>query len=269
MNILNSFGDDRNFAGQVAVVTGAAGGIGAEITRKLCRQGSIVAAVDQNAEALHALAKEMQAEGLNIHAFVVDIGSSSDVESFVHKAESTLGPIFYLVNAAGILRVGQTTELTDEDWDMTMRVNASGVFLVSRTVARRMIASGSKGAIVTLASNAALIARMNMAAYAASKAAATAFTKCMGLELAEYGIRCNIVAAGSTDTEMLRSLWGGTDGTKVSIEGSLKAFRVGVPLKRIAQPSHVADTVMFLLSEQAAHITMETLTVDGGATLGA
>jgi len=250
-------------------VTGAAGGIGADLTRKLGRQGSVVAAVDQNAEALHALVKELQAEDLKVHGFVVDIGSSSAIEDFVDEVENTLGPIFHLVNAAGILRVGQTVELTDEDWDLTMRVNASGVFRVCRTVARRMIARDGSGAIVTLASNAALIARMDMAAYAASKAAAMALTKCLGLELAKYGIRCNIVAPGSTDTEMLRSLWGGNDGTKVSIEGSPQTFRVGVPLGRIAQPSHVADTVMFLLSDQAAHITMETLTVDGGATLGA
>jgi len=250
-------------------VTGAAGGIGADITRKLARQGSVVAAVDHNAEALNALVNELQAEDLKVRAFVVDIGSSSAIEDFVDEVENTLGPIFYLVNAAGILRVGQTIELTDEDWDLTMQVNATGVFRVCRTVARRMIARGGSGAIVTLASNAALIARMDMAAYAASKAAAMALTKCLGLELAKYGIRCNIVAPGSTDTEMLRSLWGGNDGTKVSIEGSPQAFRVGVPLGRIAQPSHVADTVMFLLSEQAAHITMETLTVDGGATLGA
>lgn len=269
MSILNSLDDDKDFLGQVAVVTGAAGGIGADITRKLSRQGSIVAAVDHNPEALHALVNALQAEGLSVHAFVVDVGSSSAVETFVCNVESTLGPIFYLVNAAGILRVGQTTELTDEDWDITMRVNASGVFLVSRTVARRMIARGDCGAIVTLASNAALIARMDMAAYAASKAAAIALTKCLGLELAKFGIRCNIVAPGSTDTEMLRALWGGADGAKVSIEGSPKSFRVGVPLGRIAQPSHVADTVMFLLSERAAHITMETITVDGGATLGA
>ena len=269
MSTHNTSGDNKGFSGQVAVVTGAAGGIGADITRKLSQQGAIVAAADQNAESLHALVNELRAEGLSVHAFVVDIGSSSAVETFVNDVERTLGPIFYLVNAAGILRVGQVTEITDEDWDLTMRVNASGVFFVSRTVARRMIARGGNGAIVSLASNAAVIARMDMAAYAASKAAVIALTKCLGLELAKFGIRCNIVAPGSTDTDMLRFLWGGVDGTKVSIEGSPKAFRVGVPLGRIAQPSHVSDAVMFLLSEQAAHITMETLTVDGGATLGA
>jgi len=266
---MNSFYNATGFDGQVAIVTGAAGGIGAEITRKLAQSGSIVAAADCNAEALHAFANELRSEGLNVNAYIIDVGSSRSVESFVDKVEKQLGPIHYLINAAGVLRVGQTTQISDEDWDITMRVNASGAFYMSRTVARKMIACGDNGAIVSLASNAALIARMDMAAYAASKAAVIAMTKCLGLELAKYGIRCNIVAPGSTDTEMLRSLWMGNDSTKISIEGSLEDFRVGVPLKRIAQPSHVADTVLFLLSEQAAHITMETLTVDGGATLGA
>jgi len=269
MNILTSLDSVKDFEGKVAVVTGAAGGIGVEIVKKLAQRGCIVAAVDLNAELLHPMVKELQAQGLDVHAFTGDISSSEDVECFISKIENLLGTIFYLVNAAGILRIGKITEITDEDWDLTMRVNAAGVFRVSRTVGKRMTELGTKGAIVTLSSNAALIARMDMAAYSASKAAVIAFTKCLGLELAEFGIRCNIVAPGSTDTEMLRALWNGNDGTKVSIEGSPESFRVGVPLKRIAKPSHVANTVMFLLSNEAAHITMETLTVDGGATLGA
>lgn len=261
------FGGHNTASAKVAVVTGAAGGIGASIIRKLAAQGNIVAAVDHNPEALHALVSALRAEGLNVFPYVVDIGSSAAVESFVKDVETTLGPIFYLVNAAGVLRTGQITDMSDEDWEMTMRVNTSGVFFVSRAIARNMKARGDKGAIVTLASNAASTARVDMGAYAASKAAVIAFTKCLGLELAQYGIRCNIVAPGSTDTEMLRSLTG-DHGNQASINGSPEAFRVGIPLQRVAQPSHVADAVMFLLSEGAAHITMETLTVDGGATLG-
>jgi len=266
---LNSPGSNVDFSDKVSIVTGAAGGIGAEIVKKLAQQGSIVAAVDLNQDGLNAVVNELQKTGLRVHAYVIDISSSSEVEAMVNDVESRFGPIYYLVNGAGMLRVGQVTELTEEDWDITMQVNAKGPFLVSRTVARRMIVNNIQGAIVTLASNAALVARMDMAAYSASKAAIIAMTKCLGLELAEYGIRCNIVAPGSTDTGMLRTLWNGVDGTQISIDGSPKTYRVGVPLKRIAKPFHVADTILFLLSEQAAHITMETLTVDGGATLGA
>jgi 2,3-dihydro-2,3-dihydroxybenzoate dehydrogenase len=108
-----------------------------------------------------------------------------------------------------------------------------------------------------------------MAAYAASKAAATQLTRCLGLELAEYGIRCNIVSPGSTDTEMQRLLWSDETGKQSTIYGSLKDFRLGIPLSRIATPEEIADAVLFLLSDQARHITMHDLRIDGGATLGA
>lgn len=256
-------------AQQIAVVTGAAGGIGQSIIRKLASDGNIVAAIDQNAEALHALVNKLNAEGMRVHAYVVNIGSSNEVEAAIHSVEDTLGPIHYLVNAAGILRTSKITEILDEDWEATIKVNVNGVFFVSRAVTRRMIARGERGAVVTIASNAASTARVGMGAYAASKAAVVAFTKCLGLEMAEYGIRCNVVAPGSTDTNMLGDLNGGADRAEASIAGSPEAFRIGIPLKKVAQPSHIADAVMFLLSEMAGHITMETLTIDGGATLGA
>lgn len=253
--------------GKIAVVTGAAGGIGAAIVRKLAEAGNVVAAVDRNSDALHAMINELRDQGLTAYAFIVDIGSSREVDNFVNDIEHALGPIYYLVNAAGILRTAQITEMADDDWETTMRVNTSGVFWVSRAVSRRMLARGGRGALVTLASNAASTARMEMGAYAASKAAVIALTKCLGLELAKHGIRCNIVSPGSTETPMLSAL-NGVNGTNSSIQGSPERFRVGIPLGQVAQPSHVADAVMFLLSDQAKHITMETLTVDGGATLG-
>ena len=155
------------------------------------------------------------------------------------------------------------------DWDQTMAVNATGVFHVSRTVASRMAQRGS-GAIVTVTSNAADTARIGMGAYAASKAAAAAFSRCLGLEVAGSGVRCNTVAPGSTDTAMLTALWHGDDdgARRASVDGSPEHYRVGIPLGRVAGPGHVTGAVLFLLSEAAAHITMHTLTVDGGATLG-
>ena len=149
----------------------------------------------------------------------------------------------------------------------TFAVNTTGVFLVSRAVVNRMV-SRRRGAVVTVASNAAGTARVGMAAYGASKAAAMAFTKSLGLEVARYGIRCNVVAPGSTDTPMLRSMWHDESGPKATLDGSLDAYRVGIPLQKLAQPEDVADAVVFLLSDRAGHITLQHLTVDGGATLG-
>lgn len=138
---------------------------------------------------------------------------------------------------------------------------------MSRAVARRMIRRRA-GTIVTVSSNAAYVPRMRMAAYAASKAASTAFTKCLGLELAEYGIRCNVVSPGSTDTPMLRGMWTDESGPRATIDGSLEAYRAGIPLRKLARPEDVAEAVAFLVSDRASHITMHDLCVDGGATLG-
>jgi 2,3-dihydro-2,3-dihydroxybenzoate dehydrogenase len=140
------------------------------------------------------------------------------------------------------------------------------VFHVARALARRM-KERRRGALVTVSSNAAGIPRHAMAAYAASKAAATMFTRCLGLELAPFGIRCNIVAPGSTLTPMQTGMWADESGAEKVIAGSLETFKAGIPLGKLATPQEVAEAVVFLLSDRAGHITMSDLYVDGGATL--
>ncbi|HEY9371962.1 2,3-dihydro-2,3-dihydroxybenzoate dehydrogenase [Streptomyces sp.] len=254
--------------GKTALVTGAAGGIGAAVVRALAERGAAVAAVDRDEAALKPRVAALVLDGLNVEAFPADVTDSAQVAAAVDEVERRLGPIDHLVNAAGVLRLGPVRTFSDEDWAATFAVNATGVFQVSRAVVDRMIPRGS-GAIVTVASNAAATPRSDMAAYAASKAAATMFTKSLGLEVAQYGIRCNLVAPGSTDTPMLSSMWHDESGPKGTIEGRPDAFRVGIPLGKLALPTDVAAAVLFLLSEQAAHITLHDLTVDGGASLGA
>lgn len=253
---------------KVAVVTGAAGGIGEAVVRALAGRGVAVALVDRNADRLEQIAKDLRNEGGRAEPFPADVTDSAEVEAVIDSVEQHLGPIRYLVNGAGVLRLGEAKALTDQDWCTTFAVNTTGVFFVSRAVVNRMVARGEGGAIVTVASNAAGTARLDMSAYSASKAAATMFTKCLGLEVSKFGIRCNVVAPGSTDTPMLTALWDDNSAAQASIEGVASAFRVGIPLGRIAQPTHIADAVLFLLSDQAAHITMHDLTVDGGAALG-
>ncbi|MFJ9519424.1 2,3-dihydro-2,3-dihydroxybenzoate dehydrogenase [Kitasatospora sp. NPDC101801] len=253
---------------RVALVTGAAGGIGGAVVRALSERGVTVALVDRDGDRLTALAKELRNAGGRAEAFPADVTDSAEVEAVVGAVEQQLGGIDYLVNGAGVLRLGAAKDLTDQDWAATFAVNTTGVFFISRAVVNRMVAGGRRGAIVTVASNAAGTARVDMSAYAASKAAATMFTKCLGLEVSKFGIRCNVVAPGSTDTPMLSALWEDDSAAQASIDGVASAYRVGIPLGRIAQPSHIADAVLFLLSDQAAHITMHDLTVDGGAALG-
>lgn len=252
---------------KVALVTGAAGGIGAAVVRLLGERGVQVAAVDRSADQLADVVQKLTADGLRVQAFPADVTDSWSVNATVDAIELGLGPIDYLVNAAGVLRLGPVRDFTDEDWQATFAVNATGVFHLSRAVVNRMVPR-RRGAIVTVASNAAVTPRTEMAAYAASKAAATLFTKSLGLEVAQYGIRCNLVAPGSTDTPMLSSMWQDETGRERTLAGTPSAYKVGIPLGKLATPLDVANAVLFLLSDEAGHITLHDLTVDGGASLG-
>lgn len=246
----------NEFEGKVVVVTGAAQGIGAAVAQAFSEQGASVAAVDVQSSAMQG-----------VTGFQVDVSDSQAVQHAIAGIEQQLGPIDILVNAAGVLRMGPIASYSDEDWANTLAVNLSGVFYVSRAVSACMI-SRRRGTIVTVSSNAAAVPRMDMAAYATSKAAVTMFTKCLALELAEYGIRCNIVSPGSTDTPMLRGMWTDEQGAQRTIEGSQQAYRTGIPLGKLATPRDIANSILFLASERAGHLTMHDLRIDGGATLG-
>ena len=135
-------------------------------------------------------------------------------------------------------------------------------------VARHMAARRA-GSIVTIASNSGTTARMGLGAYPASKAGIIHAMKCLGLELAAHGVRCNIVSPGSTNTEMQRQFQSTIGSREAVLEGDPAQYRLGIPLGRMAEVEDVCDLVLFLLSDRARHITMENIVIDGGATLGA
>lgn len=255
-------------SGKVAIVTGAARGIGAAVVRALLHEGARVVAADCDGPALRSFVESVDGGRGLIHEAHLDVRLPEAVEEAITSAEERLGPIDIGVNVAGTLCATSVVETSDSSWDSVFDVNARGVFNVSRALARRMIPR-QRGNIVTVSSNAAGIPRHGMAAYAASKAAATMFTRCLGLELAEYGIRCNIVAPGSTRTPMQEAMWAAGTGPDAVIRGSLEKFRTGIPLQKIAEPEDVAEAVVFLVSDRSSHITMADLYVDGGATLRA
>lgn len=255
---------DRGLAGRTAIVTGAGGGIGAAIVRLLCDEQVNVGAFDHDGQRLETLARELATPRLL--TAMVDVRQTTDVERALTEVETRFGPVSLGVNGAGVLSTTTVVETSDEEWSRVLDVNARGVFVVSRALAARMIPRRA-GAIVTVSSNAASIPRHGMAAYAASKAASTMFTRCLGLELAAYGIRCNVVAPGSTRTPMQEAMWSAGSSEGTVIRGDLDSYRTGIPLGKIAEPREVAEAVVFLLSNQASHITMADLYVDGGATL--
>ncbi|MFE7616956.1 2,3-dihydro-2,3-dihydroxybenzoate dehydrogenase [Streptomyces sp. NPDC057496] len=269
-------GGSGTLAGRRALVTGAGQGIGAAVARALAAQGAHVAATDRRAEGVEALAAEHAAaehavvdggsKPGGITPYAMDVTDAAAVHSVVDTVTTRHGPLDILVNVAGILRPGPAAELSDEDWAATFAVNTTGVFHTARAVAPGMAARG-RGSIVTVGSNAAGVPRVHMGAYAASKAASAMYTKCLGLELARTGVRCNVVAPGSTDTAMQRALWQDPEAPRRVIDGDPAAYRTGIPLGRIADPSDIAAAVLFLVSDPARHITMQELYVDGGATL--
>lgn len=248
-------GREGEFAGRIALVTGAAGDIGRAIANTLAGCGACVAVSDLDGVPLTA-----------DHAFPCDVGDAQAVEALVDTVERTLGPIDYLAHAAGVLRVADTMDMAEDEWDHCMRVNARGVFLVTRAVARRMSAR-RRGSLVVISSNAATAPRVGMSAYAASKAAAHQLVRCLALELAPLDIRCNLVSPGSTETAMQREFAPTQAHRDRIVLGEPSRFRLGIPLGRIAQPQDIADSVAFLLSDRARHITLCDLRVDGGATL--
>ncbi|WP_432533771.1 SDR family NAD(P)-dependent oxidoreductase [Kineococcus arenarius] len=251
----------------VALVTGAAGGIGAAVAGVLARTGAALALIDADGEGLRRTAEGFSDDGHPVLAVPCDVRRSTDVEEAVVRVEEALGPVTALAHVAGVLRPGGALDVTDAAWEETLAVNATGTVNVCRAIGRRMAARGD-GAIVAVSSNAAKLPRTGMAAYAASKAAATRYVMCLGLELAPHGVRCNVVSPGSTDTAMQRDLLPDpVTGVRAVLRGDPSTFRLGIPLGRLADPGDVAEAVGFLLSGAARHITMTDLLVDGGASL--
>lgn len=245
---------------RIVFITGAAKGIGKAVAEKFQQEGYTVAATD-------ILFKDGQQEN-NLHTFFMDVKDYASVESVVKKAEASIGEIDTLVNVAGIFESVSVFRTSEELWHEIYEINVNGTFYVTKIVGEKM-KHRRRGSMVIVSSNASKFPRIGMAAYASSKAAVSMYTKCLALELAEYGIRCNIVSPGSTNTDMQKKLWNGSKVVPMSVlSGDLSNYRLGIPLNKIAEPSEIADAIYFLASDRAGHITMEELTIDGGATMG-
>lgn len=249
---------NRQFAGKRVLVTGAARGIGRRIAERFVETGADVTGLDRLADD----------QGLSFRLVQMDLADATQVETVCQGLKAENNRLDILVNAAGVLRTGQAEALTPEDWSACLSVNASGPFYLLRQWIPVFKAQRS-GAIVNIASNAAHVPRTGMTAYCASKAAMASLSHCVGLELAPYGVRCNIVSPGSTDTPMLSEMVGGTGGYQKLVTGLPDQFKLGIPLGKVAKTDDIAETALFLASDLAGHITLQDIVVDGGATLGA
>ncbi|EAV4381285.1 2,3-dihydro-2,3-dihydroxybenzoate dehydrogenase [Salmonella enterica] len=247
-----------DFSDKTVWVTGAGKGIGYATALAFVDAGALVIGFD----------REFTQENYPFATEVMDVADAAQVAQVCQRVLQKTPRLDVLVNAAGILRMGATDALSVDDWQQTFAVNVGGAFnLFSQTMAQFRRQQG--GAIVTVASDAAHTPRIGMSAYGASKAALKSLALTVGLELAGCGVRCNVVSPGSTDTDMQRTLWVSEDAEQQRIRGFGEQFKLGIPLGKIARPQEIANTILFLASDLASHITLQDIVVDGGSTLGA
>ncbi len=239
--------------GRVAVVTGGGSGIGASIARLLGAQGATVAVLDQDLGAATGTAESVE----GARAYACDVGDRGSVRAAVASLRSDLGDPDVLVNCAGVVRLAPAEDLDDTAWDLTLRVNLTGTFLVSQEVGRRMLARGT-GRIVNLASQAGSVALAEHVAYSASKFGVIGLTKVLASEWAGRGVTVNAVSPTVVLTPLGKQAWDGPRGD---------ALRQQIPVGRFAEPEEIAAVVSFLASDAAGMINGADVLVDGGYTV--
>ena len=241
------------FEGRVAIVTGASQGIGETIARDLAAEGAAVVLVDIQMDKLESVVRSIVDAGGRAEAHQADVADTAAAERIAAAVAAAHGRIDHLVNNAGITRDGLLMRMKEEDWDAVLRVNLKGTFSFSRAVLRTMIAA-RYGRIVNIASVAGLMGNAGQANYSASKAGVIAFARSLAREVGGRGITVNAVAPGFIATAM----------TDVLPEDVRKAYLEIIPLKRFGLPKDVSSAVQFLLSDDAAYITGQVVSVNGG-----
>jgi NAD(P)-dependent dehydrogenase (short-subunit alcohol dehydrogenase family) len=245
-----------DFAGRRALVTGAGAGIGRAIALRLAAGGARVGCLDLDVGAAEAAAEEIRTAGGEGMAVGADVSSEEAVASAVASVVESLGGLDVLVNNAGIVVIKSFADTSLEDWDRTFGVNLRSIFLTCQAALPSLRAS-SAGAIVNIASMAAMRFTVPHVAYAATKGGVVSFTRDLAFELGGDGIRVNAVAPGPTATSMMSQL----------TDDELEAAGLRFVLGRIGRPEDVAEAVAFLASDRASYITGATLPVTGGAEL--
>jgi 3-oxoacyl-[acyl-carrier protein] reductase len=239
--------------GKVALVTGAAQGIGKAVAMLLARNGANMVVSDINLEKVEETAKEIELIGPKTIAIKVDVSNLKEVEQMVETILEKFGKIDILVNNAGITRDKLILRMTEEDWDAVLNVNLKGTFHCTKAVVRHM-AKQRSGKIVNIASVVGEMGNASQANYSASKAGVIGLTKTIAREFAQRGINVNAIAPGYIETPM-------TEVLPEKVKEELKRL---IPMERLGKPEDVAEAVLFLVSEESNYVTGQVLNVNGG-----
>lgn len=245
-----------SLSGKVAIITGAARGIGRACAERFAREGAKVVVADIDQARGQETAAAISEGGSETLFVACDVGDSVQVSGLITASVDAFGALDVLVNSAGILHNSDFLDVTEEDFDHVLRVNLKGPLLVGQAVARQLIDQGRGGAIVNLSSVGAVLAAPFQAAYNVSKGGVAQLTRVMALSLAPHGIRVNAVGPGTIGTDMTNDL----------LEDVALRRRIlsRTPLGRVGDPAEVAAVVVFLASEEASYITGQTVYCDGG-----
>jgi|SRR5918995_489788 NAD(P)-dependent dehydrogenase (short-subunit alcohol dehydrogenase family) len=250
--------NELKLAAKVAVVTGAASGIGRSIAQNLVGAGARVVGVDRNSEGVREACSRLDGEVL---ALGIDLTEDDAPSRIVEAAVERFGSVNVLVNCAGIFPSTPALEISRNEWERVFSINLRAPFLCSQEIVRWAVSNGRIASIVNVASSAGVVARPGVAHYCASKAALIMLTKALAVEWAEHGIRVNAVAPGLVETPGVTELTSTEQGRE---EHRRKIARI--PLARPGEPREIAEAVLYLTS--ASYVTGETLFVDGGYSAG-
>ncbi|CAM4001865.1 3-oxoacyl-[acyl-carrier protein] reductase [Nocardiopsis gilva] len=246
-------------AARVAIVTGAARGIGAATARRLAADGRSVAVIDLKESDAQRTVDEITADGGTAIGLGADVSDADQVAAAVGQVAERLGPPTILVNNAGVLRDNLLFKMSEDDWDTVMNVHLRGSFLMARAAQQHMVAE-NWGRIVNLSSSSAQGNR-GQANYSTAKAGLQGFTKTLAIELGKFGVTCNAVAPGFIVTDMTKAT---AARVGMDYEDFKKAAAEGIPVRRVGQPEDIANTVSFLTSEASGFVSGQVIYVAGG-----